>query len=288
MRTAMPNSTTTKTNERRYPKPKGVLDINKGAWKHRILIGHPMTGNIRVEWMMARFSQTIPTNWSHIDLMQLLSPHTPVRYQVADAENLIAKAVVEGDVEWLLFWEHDNLPPNNALVAINEYMIDGTVPVVGGLYFTKSVPPEPILYRGVGNGYFADWHFGDKVWCSAIPFGFTLIHASILKAMWAESPEYIVNGQVTRRIFDTPQESWSDPARGAFESQGGTSDLAWCKRVQQGGFFEKAGWPKYQAMKYPYLIDTGIFVKHIDANGQQFPIEVPKRYLNGNGNGKKK
>lgn len=254
------------------------LDVHQQESLNRLVIGHPVTGLIRVEWMMARMGQIIPTNWSHIDLMQFMSPYVPLKYQVADAENLIAKAVVESDAKWLLFWEHDNVPPNDAFIKLNEYMIDEKVPVVGGLYFTKSVPPEPMVYRGIGKGYFADWKMGDKVWCSGIPFGFTLIHGSIVKALWNESPEYMVNGQVTRRVFETPQQNWMDPEKGVYISRSGTSDLAWCQRVMKERIFEKAGWPEYQKKENPFLIDTGIFVHHIDNNGVRWPLEVPARF----------
>ncbi|GAC1502551.1 MAG: hypothetical protein NVS1B6_09290 [Steroidobacteraceae bacterium] len=259
--------------------PAPIINVNRGPWRTRITIGHPVTGNVRIEWVFARFGQITPCNWSHCDIVQFLSPYVPLQYQVADAENLIAKAAIENDSEWCLMYEHDNIPPTDAFVKLNEYMIDGTVPVVGGLYFTKSVPPEPILYRGAGRGYYADWKMGDKVWVSGVPFGFTLIHMSLIRAMWAESPEYITSGQTTRRIFHAPAESWSDPVKGAFFSSGGTSDLAWCKRVMDDGIFAKAGWPEYAKMENPFLIDTSIFVKHIDANGVQYPLQVPTRFV---------
>lgn len=257
---------------------KAYINENTGPWKTRIMIGHPVTGNVRIEWAMARFGQTLPCNWSAMDIMQFLSPYVPLKYQVADAENLIAKACIEMKCQWLLFWEHDNIPPNDALIQLNEYMVQGKVPVIGGLYFTKSVPPEPLVYRGIGNSYFDDWRFGDKIWCSGLPFGFTLIHGGIIQAMWDESPEYIVNNQVTRRVFDAPSKAWMDQAKGAYMSIGGTSDLAWCNRVVSGRFFEKAGFPEIQKKKYPFLIDSNIFVHHIDQDGRRFPLEVPKRY----------
>jgi hypothetical protein len=261
-----------------WPVNAAVVDVNKGNWMNRLIIGHPMTGLVRVEWMMGRYGQTIPANGPHIDVIQFLSPYVPLCYQVADAENLIARTVIEQNAEWLLFWEHDNIPPNNALIELNQYMLAKEVPVIGGLYFTKSVPPEPLLYRGSGNSYFNDWRLGDKVWCSGVPFGFTLIHASIIKAMWEESPEYIVNGQVTRRVFEAPRSNWMDPEKGAYSSNAGTSDLAWCKRVVEGDYFTKAGWPKYKKKKHPFLIDTSLFVRHIDNNGVQWPLTVPERF----------
>ncbi len=151
------------------------VDKNKVPWTKRILIGVPCTGLLRVEWVQARFSQVIPTNWSQTDVWQFLTNYMPMDYYLPDAENLIAKAVVEGDYEWLLFVESDNLIPPNTFRKMNEYMKSKEYPVVGGLYFTKSVPPEPLIYRGQGTGYYDDWKFGDKVMCDGLPFGCTLI-----------------------------------------------------------------------------------------------------------------
>lgn len=264
------------------PMSNKALEANRGKWTNRLVIGTPTVGMVRMEWVQARFGQTIPTNFSLVDVHQFMNPYAPVNYQIADAENLTAKVVVEGKFEWFLSWEDDNLPPLNALVKINEYMIKGDVPVVGGLYFTKSLPPEPILYRGKGRGYFADWKLGDKVWVDGVPFGFTLIHGSIIKALWDESPEYIVNGTVTRRVFDAPSESYVDPETGGWMNQAGTSDLAWCDRLKKDNIFEKAGWPEYQKMENPLLIDTSIFVEHIDRpTGVKYPTELPKAFLQG-------
>lgn len=262
------------------PQYQGFLEKNKGKWTNRILIFTPMTGVVRAEWVMARYGQIIPTNWSHVDLIQWISSYVPLQYQLADAENLAAKMVVEQNFEWLLTLEHDNVIPPDTFVRLNEYMRKGDIPVIGGVYFTKSVPPEPILYRGRGNSFFRDWKFGDKVWVDGVPFGCTLIHGDIIRALWKEAPEYeITPGQVTRRVFNTPEKSWGDPETQNTMTEAGTSDLAFCTKLMKDGIFEKAGFPKYQKMKYPFLIDTNIFVKHIDFNGQMYPIVVPEEYV---------
>jgi len=160
-------------------------------------------------------------------------------------------------------------------------MIKGDIPVVSGLYFTKSVPPEPILYRDSGKGYYADWKMGEKVWVSGIPFGFTLIHCSILKQLWKESPEYTVNGLTTRRVFQTPAESFQDPS-GGWMNHSGTSDLQWCARLKKENIFEKAGWPDIQKKEHPFLVDTTIMLKHIDRlTGVQYPINLPTAFIEG-------
>lgn len=264
-------------------KPKidvtGQVIENTGYWNSRLVIGTPTTGLVRIEWVSARYGQVIPTNWSQIDVRPWFESIAPLRYLVADAQNIIVQKVIEQNSEWLLLIEQDNVLPPDTFIKLNQYMIRKTVPIVSGLYFTKSVPPEPMIYRGLGSGYYGDWKMGEKVWASGVPTGCILIHASILKAVYAESPEYNVNGMIVRRVFETPARVWFDEATGAIQSESGTSDLFFCNRVMKGNFFEKAGWSKYQKMKYPFLVDTGIFVKHIDDTGRQWPLQVPKEYL---------
>ena len=177
---------------------------NTGNWINRILIAVPTTGLARIEWMMARYGQIIPTNWSQVEMIQWLNTYAPLEYQLPDAENLIAKAVVQGNYEWFLSIEQDNVIPPDTFLRLNEYMIEGKVPIVSGLYFLKSHPTEPIIYRGRGNGSFRDFKLGDKVWCDGVPFGLTLIHGSIIRTLWNESEEYMVGNEVTRRVFSLP------------------------------------------------------------------------------------
>lgn len=250
----------------------GIQDSGNPGYVNRFLIATAVTGNVRIEWVAARYNQTIPANWSMVQMNQFMNSYYPLRYQVADAQNLIARECVRGDFQWLFLLEHDVILPQEAFVALQEYMREKRYPVVSGLYFTRSHPSEPVLYRGRGNSYYADWKMGDKVWCDGVPTGCLLIHGSLIKAMWDESEEYRLGDIVTRRVFDTPRHAWSDPETGAFNTSSGTSDLEWCTRVMQGNFFAKAGWPEYQNMRWPFLVDTAkLFCQHINPNGEQFP-----------------
>lgn len=252
----------------------GLQDSGNPEFVTRLLVGTPATGNVRIEWAQARYGQAVPVNWSMVQMLQFINSFIPLRYQVADAQNMIVKEAIEKNYEWLLLWEQDNVAPPDAMIRLNEYMSTKEVPVISGLYYTKSRPSYPLVFRGTGNTSYYDWKMGDKVWCDGVPTGFLLIHCSLLKAMWAESPEYVVHGQiptVTRRVFVSPTGLWYDPETGATNTLVGTSDLDWCKRVIQNKIFEKAGWPKYQEMEYPFLVDTNIFVRHITPDGVQYP-----------------
>ena len=249
-----------------------LQDSGNPGYVNRVLVATPVTGWVRVEWVMARYGQIIPANFSMVQYMSFMDSYMPLRYQVDDAQNLIVKEAIDLDMEWLLLIEHDNVLPPDAFVKFNEYMRDEKVPVVSGLYYTRSIPSEPILYRGRGNSFYTDWAMGDKVWVDGVPTGVLLIHVGILRAMWDEAEEYVIRGKKVKRIFNTARNFWYDPENGNLLSSGGTSDLDWCKRVIEGDYFRKAGWDEYADKEYPFLVDTTIFCRHIDnGSGIQYP-----------------
>lgn len=219
--------------------------------------------------------------------------HIPVKAieQHPLAANLIDSAVynleVEEDNSYIadcaavhncLLYEHDVLPPVDAFVRLNRYIREASHPLVSGLYFTRSMPSEPLIFRGRGTSYYDDWQLGDLVYCDGVPTGFLLIHCDILKAMWEDAPEYVIKyatGVQTRAVFETPRHQWIDPEKQSVFSTTGTSDLDWCTRVIQGDYLHKAGWGDYADSlpdpRYPFVVDTNILCSHIDPDGRQYP-----------------
>lgn len=248
-----------------------TMIVNNRAYQTRILIGVPLTGLVRGEFMLARYGQAIPINWSHVELTQWLDQYSPLRFLVADARNLIATTCVEKDFEWLLFIDHDVILAQGTLLRINQRMIENKIPMWSGLYFSKSVPSDPLIFRGRGNSYYTNWKLGDEVWVDGIPMGITLIHSSILKVLYDESEEYILGGRPVRKIFETPSMTTFDPETGGWYNMGGTEDLTFCSRIIKDNILEKAGWPKIAKKKFPFLCDTAIFCRHITPDGIQFP-----------------
>jgi hypothetical protein len=238
----------------------------------RIVIGIPTTGLVRFEWVVARFGQIIPCNWSHAECHEWLRSDSPIGFAVAEARNVIVDKFVKSKGEWLLFIDHDVILPPDAFVKINQYMIDRTAPVIAGLYFAKASPPEPLLYRGRGNGYFGDFSLNQKVWVDGIPMGCTLIHRSLLEPMWNDAPEYRAQNTVNvRRVFDSPAGVIYDPQTG-IHGYSGTEDLAWCNRVIAGKYLAKTAWPEFAKKRYPFLMDTSIFCRHITNDGVVYPL----------------
>ncbi len=254
-----------------------VNDSGDPGYVNRILVATPTTGLVRVEWVAARFGQLIPCNWSMVQYSHFMNSYFPLRYQVADAQNLIVGEAIRLDMEWLFLLEHDNvLASSDAFVRLNTYMRDAKYPVVSGLYFTRGYPSEPLIYRGRGNSYYGDWKVGDLVMADGVPTGCLLVHCGLLRAMWNDSEEYEIAGQKTRRVFDTPRKGWFDEKTNQFNTTSGTSDLDWCTRIMQGDYLRKSGWGKFadEHPEYPFLVDTNLFSWHINPDGQKFPLEL--------------
>jgi len=250
--------------------------VNDGQpTKNRILVAVPMTGLLRAEWVLARYGQMTPCNWSQQMLTYWLDGYSPLRFSVADARNLVAQKAMEGNFEWTFFIDHDVVLPPDTLVRMNQYMLDAEHPIVNGLYFTKGVPAEPLVYRGLGTSYYGKWKIGQKVWADGCGLGCTIIHLSIFKEMAKDVETYETRGATVHRIFRQPEFSGlldADGEKQQYSISTGTEDLDFYHRVKGNGVYKRAGWPKHQRKKYPLLIDTGIFCRHIDFDGRQFPF----------------
>lgn len=249
-----------------------LLDSGNREYMNRVMIGTAVTGLVRIEWVMGRYNQAIPPNWSVVTWQAWLASYYPLHFQVADAQNLIVKQCLENNFQWLLLVEHDNVLPPDAFIRFNEWMQRADTPIVSGLYYTRAQPSEPLVFRGRGNSTFRDFAMGDLVWCDGVPTGTLLIHTGILRKMWEESPEYLAQGIVTRRVFVAPSTSLMDE-NGDYHIAAGTSDINWCDRIIKGDYLRKAGWNKHadEHAEYPFLVDTNIFSTHIDQNGMQYP-----------------
>lgn len=263
-----------------------VVDSGVNTYQKRLLVGTATVGNIRFEWAASRYGQAIPANWSKVDMVQYMSSYIPLRFSIQDAQNMIVQEVINRGYEWLMFIEDDTCPPPDGFIRFNEYMRSGEYPVVSGLYFTKSVPAEPMIYRGRGNSYYTDWKLGDKIFVDGVPTGLVLIHSKLLKAVWDDSPEYMAGSNRVRRVFENPVKTYFNEETGAQEALVGTTDLDFCKRVIAGDYMTKAGWPKLGNKKtqYPFLIDTNIAAMQISQTGVQYPIGGIEQWCRDNSN----
>ena len=256
--------------------------VNSSKAYKKVCICVPTTGNLRMEWVLSRYGCIIPVNWSNGDILMYFDQFSPSGYMVADARNICVEYSISQGFEWTLFIDHDTCIPPDTFLKLGEYMREMKYPVVSGLYYCKGNHPEPLIFRGRGNGYYDKWKFGDKVMVDGIPMGCVIIHNSLLKLMYNESEVYTAQSMsgpvVVRRVFETPRMYWVDPETGKSNSRGGTEDITWCERVIKGNYLERAGWSELAKEKFPFLIDTSIFCQHIDNNGIRYPGQMYRQF----------
>jgi len=242
----------------------------KPMWKKKLFIVTPTLGIVRFEWVHARYNQIIPMNWeaSGFEVNYLV-----MGYTVDDAYNMAVKEMIDRELEWMLCIEDDVIIPPNCFSKMSEYMQEGKIPIISGLYYLKGSPTQPIIFRGRGTGAYTKFKIGDKVWVDGLPMGCLLIHGSILKWFWDNSPEYRANdGKILRRVFESPQRLFLDPESQEIGFAGGTQDLPFFWRIIDEKVLEQTGWKQVAKRKYPFLCDTSIFCRHIDRNtGKQYP-----------------
>lgn len=254
---------------RRHITPLPVAR-NTGVYQHKILVGTPTLGSVRIEFMNAVNGLIMPVNFQ-------ISNQTPIGFLVADAQNIIAQEAIAKRFEWVFFLEDDVIVPLDTLIRLEAYMQKKDVPIVSGLYPLKSNMPCPFIFRGRGNGVFTDFTVGDKVWADGVPTGCLLVHTSILAALAKLAPEYYVRNnheQVKiKRIFESPRRAFTDAGTGAYQKIVGTSDLYFCDQLREHDILRTAGWGKIAAKKFPYLVDTAINCGHIERDhGQMYRI----------------
>jgi hypothetical protein len=234
---------------------------NAATWKHRIMVGIPTMGTVRIEWHNAMTGIIVPMNWSN-------STSSPIGFHVDDAQNLIVNETLANGFEWMLLIEDDVVIPPDILIKLAPYLESKKYPIVSGLYNLKAFPPQPMIFRGRGNGAFGKFKLGDKVMADGVPTGCLLVHTSILKelANHVDTYQLRANGGVVslKRVFRTPQFVFTDESLGSYQKLVGTSDLYFCDQIKEFDILRKAGWKRLANEEWPFLVDTSIRCGHID------------------------
>lgn len=176
--------------------------------------------------------------------------------RVDHARNKICKQALETNAKYIFFTDDDTVPPSFALRQLIFRMEhDPKLGVVGGIYFTKSNPSSPLVFRGNGIGSYWDWKVGEYFEVTGIGMGCTLIRTELLKSI----PEPWFNTVDTDSFLDgeNKAEQW-------------TEDLWFCKQV-------------LEHTKYKIFADASIICEHHDAVARKSwsvpPNSLPTRQL---------
>lgn len=154
------------------------------------MISVPTFGTLDVEWNTRFMALAGPLNAE-------LKHCWPVDMPIADARDTSIDIAIQRGCDSVFFVDYDVLVPPDALTRLAAREL----PIVGGLYYSKSKPPEPIAL--VGGRPATGWERGDVIAVDVMGMGCTLLDVEFLKTMgqpWFKTTDEagMVNGEPTR------------------------------------------------------------------------------------------
>jgi len=140
-----------------------------------LAIGLPFIGRpVSPEWAISFSSQNYPMN-----IRRSLSALKGE--EIGKARNKMVHAARQHGAKYLWFLDDDVAPPFHAIRSLITTLENAShdVMVAGGIYCAKTLPTEPVVFRGNGVGAFWQWKHGDVFECTGIGTGCMLIKMEV-------------------------------------------------------------------------------------------------------------
>jgi hypothetical protein len=119
------------------------MDKVKGV---NVVVGIPSFGMVSTYFMQARLSQQFPLVSSAVDKIVLNKP-------IADARNEIVEYALQQGAHYIYWLDDDVIAPPDSFLKMYYQNRD----IINGVYWAKSNPPMPLLFRGHLEGPY--WRF---------------------------------------------------------------------------------------------------------------------------------
>lgn len=210
-----------------------------------VVLGLPSNRpTVRREWSYAMMTVAWPLNLS---VMQSIV----VDHAISDARNFICEQALAVEAPYIWFVDDDTVPPS-ASVRMLMYALDQNpeVAAIGGIYCSKTTPPQPMVFNDFGTGSFWDWKVGEVFECAGVGTGCMLIRTSVLKV-------------IPKPWFSTLDVCFSN-ADSQYTKVQQTDDMYFCKKLRQGG--------------YKILAHGGVLCDHWDmATGEVYRLPKDSR-----------
>ena len=222
--------------------------------------------------------RSLPCDW-HIAMNQLIRPTNAGYCETFrkgmppdDALNDMAEEALHRNVQYIFYVDDDTQLPPMTIMALMTALenADADVMACGGIYCTKTNPPEPIVYKEPNQGAFWNWKVGEVFPCFALGMGSLMIKTEIFRKMskpwfkWLRSSE---------EMFSYPEafpETWSTEPLAKYG--GCTDDIFFFRKLKNLG--------------YKALAHGGVLPIHWDQAGKSYwlPADtIPTRGVEVNG-----
>jgi len=211
-----------------------------------LVIAIPVVGRpVSVEWAIALAAQNYPLNLSR-SFYVVAGESTDI------ARNKAVEYALEKKANYIWFLDDDVQVPFFAVRQLIYTLQQSDAMVVGGIYCSKHLPPEPLVYRGRGQGPFWKWKVEEIFEVDGIGGGCMMVNMEVFKHL--EKP-----------YFKTVDKFVTE---GSEISNSATEDLYFCNKVRDAGFKILADahvmcnhWDTKKMIAYKLLEDSYPFIK---------------------------
>ncbi len=196
--------------------------------KPKFTIAMPHSGRpVPVDWHIQMSMLQYPTNTTHQKLFRKGLPQDV-------ALNEMAEQSLEVGAEYMLSIDDDTQPPPGVILELIRVLegAEEAVMACGGIYTTKSNPPEPIVYLDMGQGSYWNWRIGDIFPCFAVGNGCLMVRTKIFQMM----PKPWYRDINTREELEKYPDLFADMIAGDPQEVQVSPDIFFFSRLRQMGF----------------------------------------------------
>jgi predicted SAM-dependent methyltransferase len=137
-----------------------------------VVVGIPSFGMVSTYFLQSRAAHSFPLVSSAIDKIVLNKP-------IAEARNEIVEFALQQGANYIYWLDDDVITTPDSFLKLYRHNKD----IINGVYWSKSNPPMPLLFRGHLQGPYWDWHVGDLIEIDAAGNGLTLVKTDVYREM---------------------------------------------------------------------------------------------------------
>lgn len=204
----------------------------------KAVIGIPSRGTVSVHFLPPLLKQSIPINI-------FVEYRFVVGKEVGVARNELAEEALKLKADYLIFIDDDVIIPQDAIAKLISLADEGK-DIVAGVYYTKQIPPQPLIFKGIGTGCFKNWRVGEILEnISGVGMGLTLIRTTVFR-------------KLKRPWFKTIKSAKFTNKQGSVISFGIDEALYFCNKALSKGFRITVD-TNIQGIHYDFRTDTFYF-----------------------------
>lgn len=197
-----------------------------------IVVGIPSFGMVSSYFLQARMGQQFPLVSSAVDKFVIGKP-------IAEARNEIVQYALDQGANYIYWLDDDVIAPPDAFLK----MFMAGKDIINGVYWSKSNPPMPLLFRNHLEGPYLDWHVGDFIEIDAAGSGLTLVKTDVYRKI-----SETIGGPWYSTDYSSFKEATASPANN-------TEDLYFYWKAKKAGY---QIWADTSIQAYHYEKNSGI------------------------------